>query len=273
MLCLIYFYHSQAMKLKIYQVDAFTQKLFGGNPAAICPLESWLPKELMLKIAAENNLSETAFYVKTGNVYDLKWFTPTVEIDLCGHATLASAHVIFNYEKYQGDEIIFNSNSGELKVSRHDQLLTLDFPVDQYLPIEASKELIDGLGVTPVEVYRGKIFIMAVLKNQKEIENLNPDLKIISKINANAILVTAKGESVDFVSRLFAPQSGIDEDPVTGSAHTLLTPYWAAQLNKKIFSAQQLSKRKGDLTCELAGDRVKISGYAKTYLVGEIETE
>lgn len=260
------------MKIKIYQVDAFTDKLFGGNPAAVCILDNWLSDALMQSIGAENNLAETAFIVKNGAGYDIRWFTPAVEVDLCGHATLAAAHIVFTCLGHQSDEIVFYSHrSGILKVKKNTDLLTLDFPVDVYAGIEPPELLGQALGVLPRETYKGKTDYMAVLSSQQEVEELKPDLAKLALLGERGVIVTARGEQVDFVSRFFAPQSGIDEDPVTGSAHTTLTPYWAKILGKDELKAIQVSARRGYLTCRNLGDRVAISGYAVTYLIGEIE--
>ncbi|WP_031526801.1 PhzF family phenazine biosynthesis protein [Dyadobacter crusticola] len=259
------------MRLPIYQIDAFTDKLFGGNPAAVVPLEQWLPDETMLHIAAENNLAETAFYVPTENGFHIRWFTPFVEVDLCGHATLATAYVIFNIQNYEGYTILFQSRSGELRVDCKEDWLTLNFPVDQYHVAVPPPALAESLNTTHLlEVYKGKTDYMVVVESEDIVRNLDFDIIILSTIPARGIIVTAPGEDVDFVSRFFAPQSGIDEDPVTGSAHTTLIPYWAEKLEKNKLSAKQLSKRGGYLKCELAGDRVYIGGQAKLYLKGEI---
>lgn len=259
------------MKLKLYQIDAFTETVFNGNPAAVCPLESWLPDKVLQQIAMENNLAETAYYVKKGNEYEIRWFTPTIEVDLCGHATLASAYVLFNYENHTGNEIFFHSpRSGKLNVSKDGELLTLNFPSDNLERIELSDELKKGFNKQAIEVFKGKTDYMFVFDSEEQIKNLKPDFQELSKWNVRGVIVTAKGEKSDFVSRFFAPQSGIDEDPVTGSAHTSLTPYWADRLGKKELTAIQLSFRKGNLKCKLLKDRVEISGKAKTYLIGEI---
>ncbi|WP_439555352.1 PhzF family phenazine biosynthesis protein [Dyadobacter sp.] len=259
------------MKLPIYQIDAFTDKLFGGNPAAVVPLEQWLPDETMLHIAAENNLAETAFYVPTENGFHIRWFTPSVEVDLCGHATLATAYVIFNIQNYEGYTISFQSRSGELRVDCKEDWLTLNFPVDQYHVAVPPPALAESLNTTQLlEVYKGKTDYMVVVESEDIVRNLDFDIIILSTIPARGIIVTAPGEDVDFVSRFFAPQSGIDEDPVTGSAHTTLIPYWAEKLEKNKMTAKQLSKRGGYLKCELDGERVYIGGQAKLYLKGEI---
>lgn len=259
------------MKLKIYQIDAFTDKVFGGNPAAVCPLEKWLPDDVLQKIAMENNLAETAYYVKQDGGYEIRWFTPAVEVDLCGHATLATAYVLYNYEKHASPEIVFHSpRSGKLTVNKAGDLLTLNFPTDSYEKISMTPDLEKGFNYQPIEILKGKTDYMFVFKTEEEIRNLKPNLQELAQWKVRGVIVTAKGEKCDFVSRFFAPQAGIDEDPVTGSAHTTLTPYWAAQLNKKELSAIQLSARKGNLTCKYLNERVEISGQAKTYLIGEI---
>lgn len=261
------------MNLPIYQVDAFTSKLFSGNPAAVCPLKKWLPGSLMQNIAAENNLAETAFIIRKGKEFDIRWFTPALEVDLCGHATLAAAHVLFNHRDYKKDKIVFNSKSGKLFVSRAGDMLSLNFPADNIKKSALPKGMATALNTAPIECYKGKTDWMLVFPSQKEIEKLHPDFHLLAKVGARGVIVTAKGKTVDFVSRFFAPQSGIDEDPVTGSAHTSLTPYWSQRLNKNELTAQQLSARKGELHCRIEGNRVHISGKAVTYLVGEIVVE
>ena len=258
------------MELKIYQVDAFADKVFSGNPAAVCPLQEWLPAETMQNIAMENCLAETAFYVNEKEGLRIRWFTPTVEVDLCGHATLATAFVLFHHENYQGDKITFNSRSWPLTVTKSGDTLTLNFPVDSLKEVDSIPALEEGLGVKSLKTFKGKTDYMLVYENEDQIQHMSPDFKMIGKVEARGIIVTAKGKAVDFVSRFFGPQSGGDEDPVTGSAHTSLTPYWAKVLNKTEFSALQLSKRIGKLKCKLLGDRVEISGQAKLYLVGKI---
>lgn len=259
------------MKQRIYQVDAFTDKVFSGNPAAVCPLNEWLSDDMMQKIAMENNLAETAFVVKAGDLYHIRWFTPAVEVDLCGHATLAAAFVIFNYENHKGDTIhLYSPRSGNLSVAKQGEFLTLNFPTDIFQPVSLSEELTDGFNLTPRLAFKGKTDYLLVFDNEEQIKNIVPKLDSISKINARGIIVTAKGNDVDFVSRFFAPQSGVNEDPVTGSAHTTLIPYWANILGKKELTAIQLSERKGYLKCRLQDDRVEISGQAKLYLIGDI---
>lgn len=260
------------MKIKIYQVDAFTDKVFSGNPAAICPLYSWPSDDLLQKIAMENNLPETGFYLKKGKEYQIRWFTPTVEVDLCGHATLAAAHVIFNHQDHPTDEIQFISpRSGKLSISRQSDFITMNFPSDTFKKVELSSELIACFDIKPKEALKGKTDFMLVFDNESQIANIQAHLHLISKIDARGIIVTAPGDKVDFVSRFFGPQSGIDEDPVTGSAHTTLTPYWAKKLGRIELTAIQLSKRKGYLKCVFLNERVEISGHARTYMTGEIE--
>ena len=262
------------MELKLYQVDAFTDKVFSGNPAAVCPLESWLKDDLLQKIAMENNLAETAFYVKNGDAYDIRWFTPTLEVDLCGHATLASAYVLFNYQNHPGNIVKFHSRrSGQLTVEREGDLLKLNFPTDEYSRIELSAELKACFDKTATEAYKGKTDFMLVFNSERDIRDIKPSFDVISKLPGRGIIVTAPGDSVDFVSRFFGPQSGINEDPVTGSAHTTLTPYWSKRLEKKELTAMQLSLRVGHLKCRFLNERVEISGKGKEYLIGDIFVE
>jgi PhzF family phenazine biosynthesis protein len=259
------------VKIRLYQVDAFTDKVFAGNPAAVCPLDEWLPEELMQQIAMENNLAETAFYIRRDDRYSIRWFTPEVEVDLCGHATLATAFVLFNLEHFSGSVLDFDSRSGRLRVSRDGDFLILDFPADKPFKSPGPAALLEGFGIGPLEVYRGKTDYMLVYSSAKQIRELKPNLPRIAEVNARGIIVTAPGDDVDFVSRFFAPQSGIPEDPVTGSAHTTLVPFWADRLGRAVLTARQLSRRGGWLRCRLAGDRVEISGQARAYLTGEIE--
>lgn len=258
------------MKLTIYQVDAFTDQLFGGNPAAVCPLETWLPTDKMQQIALENNLSETAFIVPEKDGYHIRWFTPAIEVDLCGHATLATAHAIYTEMNYTGAAIKFYSKSGLLTVSKSEDLYTMNFPTDQLVKVDIPQEIIVGLGKTPSEVFKGKDDYLAIFDNQQTIENFTPDFNQLGKLPARGVIASAKGDTVDFVSRCFFPAAGIDEDPVTGSAHTTMTPYWSKILNKTNLSALQLSSRGGSLQCEHLGNRVNISGKAVTYMRGEI---
>ncbi|MBI5218901.1 MAG: PhzF family phenazine biosynthesis protein [Bacteroidia bacterium] len=261
------------MKNKIYQIDAFTDKLFCGNPAAVCPLEKWLPDETMQNIAAENNLAETAFYVPENGRYRIRWFTPVVEVDLCGHATLAAAHVIFNIDNYDKDILEFDSRSGLLSVKKQNDYLVLNFPSDKLIRIDTPIEIIAGLNYKPRETYKGISDVMIVFSSQNEIEKLKPDFTMLKRVDCRGIIATAPGNQVDFVSRFFAPQVGVYEDPVTGSAHTTLAPFWAERLGKNNLTAMQLSERKGWLKCKLIGDRVEIAGETRLYMTGQIETE
>lgn len=261
------------MKQKIYQVDAFTDRPFGGNPAAVCILEAWLDTTLMQSIAEENNLAETAFAVHKGEGYELRWFTPETEVDLCGHATLATAYVLFNYYNHSEKTIRFYSpRSGELNVEKTaNGWMTLDFPTDPIVAIRNNRELDNAIGLTPVKTFKGKTDFMMVYSSQQEVEAITPNLHLLNQLDCRGVIVTAPGQEVDFISRFFAPQCGIPEDPVTGSAHTSLTPYWYEVLGKSKMIAKQLSKRGGDLICEYLGGRVKISGKVAPYLTGEIE--
>jgi PhzF family phenazine biosynthesis protein len=262
------------MKQKIYQVDAFTDQVFSGNPAAVCPLAEWIPDELMQSIAMENNLAETAFFVREGDQHVIRWFTPKLEVDLCGHATLASAFILFSLENYPGNTIQFLSpRSGLLSVTRTGDLLTLNFPADYPVEIELPESLGAGFDIRPQATLKGKTDYLLVFENEKQIREMQPDFRQIAKSGARGVIITARGEEADFVSRFFAPQSGIDEDPVTGSAHTTLTPFWAEKLGKKELKAIQLSERKGHLHCKALGDRVKISGRARLYMEGMIHLE
>ncbi len=258
------------MDIKLYQVDSFSSEIFSGNPAATCLLNEWLPEEIMQKIANENNLSETAFLKKQAEHYHIRWFTPTIEVDLCGHATLAAAHVLFEHEGFKRKEIIFSSKSGILAVRKEKELLYMNFPVDQIEKVDPPVELLNGLNNSPEEVFKGKTDYLVRLKNQQEVEKIKPNLFAWSKLDVRGIIITAKGIETDFVSRFFAPGAGINEDPVTGSAHTSLIPYWSNQLNKDEFLAAQLSTRKGLIYCKNKGNRVEIGGKAVTFLKGEI---
>jgi PhzF family phenazine biosynthesis protein len=258
----------------IFQVDAFADRIFTGNPAAVCPLDEWLPDDIMQKLGMENNLAETAFFVKQADgSYHIRWFTPTVEVALCGHATLASAYVIFNELGYKENLVSFQSKSGELRVTRDGDMITLDFPVNFPEPVVAPAGLLEGLKVSSTKIYRGAWDYMVVLDSQEEIEKLDPDFLTLSKVESRGVIVTAKGKETDFVSRCFYPQSGIDEDPVTGSAHTITTAYWSKESGKTKLTAKQLSQRGGSLLCELKGDRVLMSGKGKLYMKGEYSVE
>lgn len=258
------------MKLTIYQVDAFANQVFEGNPAAVIPLKDWLPDEILQNIAMENNLSETAFFCATDTGYHIRWFTPLAEVDLCGHATLASAHVLFNHLGYQSEEILFDSRSGVLKVKKEDGQMVMNFPSSiveaKYIPTN----LKTAFNVHPVKCFIGREDLMLVFNREEDIIKLNPDFLSIAESTKRGVICTAKSEKYDFVSRFFAPAVGINEDPVTGSAHTMLIPYWSKQLNKTKLVAKQVSTRGGILYCNYLNERVEIGGKAITYMQGEI---
>ncbi len=265
------------MKLRLFQVDAFTDKVFSGNPAAICPLEEWLPEDRMQEIAAENNLSETAFFSPNGDGYDLRWFTPTTEADLCGHATLASAFVIWDQLGSESSTLRFHTRSGTLTVEKNYDLLVMNFPL--LAPTACRnppQELLDGLGSRPQEIHsymetEGSGNYMAVYGSEADVRALRPNFAVLERLRGMGVIVTAPGESADFASRYFAPGYGIDEDPVTGSIHCTLVPYWADRLGKKEFHARQVSARSGDLFCELLDGRVSIAGHAVLFMEGYIQ--
>ncbi|MFV0388063.1 MAG: PhzF family phenazine biosynthesis protein [Pyrinomonadaceae bacterium] len=258
------------MELSIYQIDAFASEVFGGNPAAVVPLETWLETDLMQRIALENNLSETAFFVKNKDFYEIRWFTPTLEIDLCGHATLAAAFTIFDVLKLESERVNFHSNkSGNLSVEKHGDILTLDFPSRSVSPVELPEGLCEAIGKKPKEVFKARDYFL-VYETEKEILEIAPDFTALLKIPTHAVIVTAKGDSSDFVSRFFAPEVGVFEDPVTGSAHCNLIPFWAERFGKTELFAKQISARGGELFCKLEGERVKIGGRAVLYMTGKI---
>jgi len=257
------------MEIPLYQIDAFTGHVFGGNPAAVCPLDEWIDAGLMQKIAGENNLSETAFFVNRGNRYEIRWFTPAVEIDLAGHPTLAAAYVIFNFCNHSSDKISFSSKSGELTVTREGDLLKMNFPVLKAVKVAENETLIRALGIAPSELYLSRDYL-AVYHTQNDILSIYPDFALLKKLNCLGVIVTAPGDEADFVSRCFAPSVGIDEDPVTGSAHSTLIPYWAQRLKKDTLHAYQLSKRGGELFCQNLGERVEIGGKAVPFMKGTI---
>jgi len=258
--------------MQIYQVDAFTDRVFGGNPAAIIPLKDWLADDILQKIAIENNLSETAFYIPDGDDFKLRWFTPGFEVKLCGDATLATAHVLFSEKGYDRDTIVFHTKSGALTVKKTEIAYEMDFPADKIIKLEnPPKALLDGLGIDVIEVWKGDTDYMVILENETLVQNLTPDFRLLASYEGRGTIVTAKGDNVDFVSRCFYPQAGIDEDPPTGSAHTTLAPYWANKLGKNTLRARQLSQRIGNLECVANGDRVLLRGNAVTYLRGEIK--
>jgi PhzF family phenazine biosynthesis protein len=257
--------------IPFYQVDAFTCGQFTGNPAAVCVLKDWLAVELMQNIAMENNLAETAFIVPEGNEWLIRWFTPVTEVDLCGHGTLASSFVVINILEPERQEVTFHTmNMGDLVVRKKTDMLELDFPTDTLHKCDLPRLIMESLGKKPVECFVGRSDFLLLFGSEAEILALRPDFRKLAMADGRGIIVTAPGSDADFVSRFFAPQAGIDEDPVTGSAHTTLTPFWSARLGKTSMTARQLSARKGYLECSLAGDRTLIAGRAMLYLKGEI---
>jgi PhzF family phenazine biosynthesis protein len=256
--------------MKIYQVDAFTENVFSGNPAAIVPLDEWLDPHILQQIAIENNLSETAFFVKNEDgSYRIRWFTPETEVDLCGHATLASAHVLYQFLNFDGERVVFESNSGQLSVQKENNLYWMNFPSNPPEPVPVPKLLPEAIGVIPI--YTGiNTDLLVLLQDEETVRSVRPDLLILKKMEVRGTIITAPGKDVDFVSRFFAPAVGVPEDPVTGSAHTVLTPFWCKRLKKEKLKARQVSKRGGDLICIQKGDRVEIGGHAVTYMTGEI---
>ncbi len=260
------------MRIPLYQVDAFTSRLFGGNPAAVCPLSEWLPEATMQAIAAENNLAETAFFVPQGDGYLLRWFTPTVEVELCGHATLASAYVVTRILAPERRSVAFDTlKAGLLVVTSDGDLLAMDFPAWPPEDKSADPRVLAALGARPVESFVARGRTLAVYDRAEEVAALRPDFAAMRRVEGADAIATAPGrDGVDFASRYFAPNYGVDEDPVTGSAHCVLTPYWAARLGKEQMTARQISARGGELTCTLRGDRVTIAGHAVLYLEGAI---
>ena len=259
------------MEIPIYQVDAFSPTIFGGNPAAVCPLEEWLEDGLMQNIASENYLAETAFFVREDDGYHLRWFTPVKEVDLCGHATLATAHVLFNHLAYAKEEVAFQTRSGRLTVRKDGEYYVMNFPADHIQEVPTPDIITEALGIKPIKTFLGREDYLVILPSQKEVEALVPDFRKLAMLeNSRGTIATARGNTVDFVSRCFFPLYGIDEDPTTGSAHTTLTVYWAKELQKENLTALQLSDRVGTLRCNLINDRVEIIGQAKTYLIGQI---
>ena len=256
-------------EIPLYQVDAFTDAVFAGNPAAVCPLDAWLPDDLLPALASENNLSETAFFVAEADGYRLRWFTPAAEVDLCGHATLATAHVIATILDPDVSELRFQSRSGLLTVARSGDGYVMDFPAIKGAPSPQAAAVAEALGVQPVAVFQA-MDVMAVLETESEVLALQPDFARLAEIDTRGVIVTAPGGAVDFVSRFFAPRPDIPEDPVTGSAHSMLTPYWAERLGKTKMTARQVSARGGELTVEDRGERVTIGGKAALFMVGQI---
>ncbi len=257
------------MQLRIFQIDAFTDSVFCGNPAAVCPLESWLDEDVLQWIAAENNLSETAFCVGENGLYDLRWFTPATEVDLCGHATLATAWVLNNEYGETVSPIRFITRSGELRVSNKGEDFVMDFPIQPPLPCSAPEKLLTSLGIDAVEVLAAEDYLVAV-KDELTVRQVNPDFSGLKGLPLRGVIVTAPGDKSDFVSRWFGPNVGVNEDPVTGSSHTTLAPYWAEKLGKDELFARQVSQRSGELSCKMHGDRVLITGTAVKYMEGVI---
>ncbi|MEN6587924.1 MAG: PhzF family phenazine biosynthesis protein [Sulfuricella sp.] len=257
------------MPIPLYQVDAFTDRLFSGNPAAVCPLDAWPEDGWMQAVAAENNLSETAFLVGGSGRYGLRWFTPATEVDLCGHATLASAYVIFNFVEPELDEVTFDTRSGELRVRRDGDWLRMDFPALPPTPCPCPEDLARGLGRQPKAVLSADKYL-AIFDTEAEIRALEPDMEMLKRLDLMGVIASAPGSDADFVSRFFAPKAGVPEDPVTGSAHCVLMPYWAERLGKSSFLARQVSRRGGEIHCALKGDRVELAGQAVLFLRGEI---
>jgi len=258
------------MKLDIYQIDAFANKPLEGNPAAIIPLDEWLSDELMQAIAAENNLSETAYFISTSKGYHIRWFTPVQEVNLCGHATIASSYVLFNLLGYDKAEIVFESKSGELRVKQNDEWLEMDFPSQAPVKCEIPQQIVNAFNEEPVECLQSEDYIV-VFENEQQVLNANPNYNHLSELKLRGVAITSRSERYDFVSRFFAPKYGINEDPVTGSAFTQLTPYWSNKLKTSNLIAKQVSKRGGEVKCTYAGDRVLISGKAAKFMVGTIE--
>lgn len=265
------FIEKTLFSIPIYQVDAFTDKLFSGNPAAVCPLTEWLSDDVMQAIAAENNLSETAFINRSTSPFTIRWFTPITEVDLCGHATLAAARILFDeYLPKNSKELSFNSRRGLLKTYREDELIYLDFPADFPVVVEEHSLINEGFQEQPLEVLQGKDDYLAIFENEQTIRSLQPNFNVLSELESRGLIASAPSEQVDFVSRCFFPQMGIDEDPVTGSAHTVMVPYWSERLRKSELQAIQCSSRGGLLTCQLRKDRVLIGGFTVRYLAGQI---
>ena len=258
------------MKLSIWQVDAFTSRVLAGNPAAVVPLEAWLDDALMLAIAAENNLSETAFFVRESAGWRIRWFTPALEVELCGHATLASAHVLLRHLEPSLESVTFASRSGSLAVTRQGEMLAMDLPAYPSRRIDTPPLLVEAIGADPAETWLG-VKMMALFESEAQVRSLAPDFAKVARIEAFGVIATAPGESSDCASRYFVPQAGVPEDPVTGAAHCQLVPYWAQRLGRTNVHARQVSKRGGELWCEHRGARVTLAGHAVDYLRGTIE--
>ncbi len=257
------------MQQKIYQIDAFATNTFEGNPAMVCPLEHWLSDEVMQQIAQENNLSETAFFVKRDELFELRWFTPTAEVDMCGHATLASAYVLFKCLDYDEEKITFSTKSGELKVWREEFRYVMDFPIQSIESCDISEQIEKAFGVKPIATFASMDYIV-VFENEEDVLNAKPNLALLKALDLRGVCITSKSKAYDFVTRFFAPKLGVDEDPVTGSAFTQLVSYWADVLGKNVFDAKQVSARGGEVHCVVKGERVEMSGEAVEYLEGVI---
>jgi len=257
------------LELTLYQIDAFAENLFEGNPAAVVPLQQWLPDSLMQQIAAENNLSETAFFVATENGFHIRWFTPCYEVDLCGHATLASAFVIFNHLHFAKEIIHFESKSGPLQVQQKGALLELDFPAQSVQPTDTTAAIIDAFGRAPIATLEAEDYLL-VFNDEEFVRSVTPNFEVIRNLDKRAVIITAESSKFDFVSRFFIPEYGINEDPVTGSSFTILAPYWASKLGKNVLNARQVSERGGNVHCEVVDNRVKISGAAVDYMHAKI---
>jgi len=258
------------MTLDIYQADAFADNVFGGNPAAVVPLKNWLPEKTMQSIASENNLSETAFFVPKEEGYEIRWFTPKYEVRLCGHATVASSHILWTELGYEGDTLILQSKSGQLTVRKKGDVYTLNFPSSEIKEVEKLNGVEEAIQAEVYQTIRGRDDFLILVEDENTVQNLNPNFSEVAKLDARGLIVTSKGNEVDFVSRCFYPKYGVNEDPVTGSAHTLLTPFWANKLGKRKMTARQLSQRGGQLGLEYLGERTEISGKAVTYMKGQI---
>ena len=258
--------------ISLYQVDAFTNEIFKGNPAAVCPIEEWLPDRTMQLIASENNLSETAFVNLNTSPFSIRWFSPISEVDLCGHATLASARILFDEYLYiEESQITFGSKSGELRAFKKDELIYLDFPVDNPKQVEEHPLILKALGIKPKYLFKGRDDFLAIFENEEIIQSIYPNFNVVSELDSRGLIISSVSSNEDFISRCFYPKLGVEEDPVTGSAHTLLTPYWAKVLNKSKLSARQYSLRGGHLECQLKGNRVLLGGGSVRYMEGKID--
>jgi len=258
--------------ITLHQVDAFTNKLFKGNPAAVCPIEEWLPDETMQLIASENNLSETAFINLNTSPFSIRWFSPVSEVDLCGHATLASARILFDeYLPISESQITFSSKSGELKAFKKDELIYLDFPMDHPKQVEEHPLILKSLGVQPKYLFKGRDDFLVIFENEEIIQSIHPNFSVVSELDSRGLIISSVSSGEDFISRCFYPKLGVEEDSVTGSAHTLLTPYWAKRLNKSKLTARQCSLRGGYLECQLKGNRVLLGGASVRYMEGKID--